>query len=153
MSYSWKERRLHIKRILESARNHILLAVIAFSIVVGISNLIHRYGAHAYLTTERALGGETTSFLIGLVVLCLGLGAATFKHKNKEWYGLVEFIFGLASAYSIAFSMAPEKSTPAQWASLVGSAYVIARGAGNMSEAYAEKQRMTAGVEKDGAGI
>jgi hypothetical protein len=50
-------------------------------------------------------------------------------------YGTVEIIFWIVSGFSIAFSLQPDKPWMPQGATLVGCAYVIARGMNNVHEA------------------
>ena len=86
------------------------------------------------------LGLELTQFLIALTVTAIGVAAFSFKRKNKKWYGNVEVIVGILSAFFVARSMGPNKFDLAKWSTLAGCAYVIARGLGNRDDALKEGQ-------------
>jgi len=106
-----------------------LLAVGVFiETVIGMGSLVFRWLA-------RIFGIHVAQSAIFLVVIIVGTFAHWFKKKNQKWYGLVEVVFGAASAGSISFRMTPGPPLFTQWATLAGCAYVIARGLNNVSEA------------------
>ena len=75
--------------------------------------------------------------LIGMLVIALGCGAHFFKMKSKLRYGQVEILFGAFSAASISGGLGANE-TLSQWIGLAGSAYVVARGLNNWSDALDE---------------
>ena len=66
--------------------------------------------------------------------MALGFGAYHFKKKNQAWYGNVEIFIGFVTAWVIAGTLKPDSIELSKWATLAGSAYVIARGVGNHAE-------------------
>jgi hypothetical protein len=79
-------------------------------------------------------GIAIAQLLIGVCVVGAGTGAYWFKNKNLLWYGRVEIVFGSLPALAISAGLNPENVSAAQWASLVGAAYVIGQGLDNMSD-------------------
>jgi hypothetical protein len=73
--------------------------------------------------------------IIAAGVVGIGLLAHYFKKKNQYLYGLVEITFGAGSAVSISVGMTPGVVLFSRWAALAACAYVVARGANNVSEA------------------
>jgi hypothetical protein len=90
----------------------------------------NKYGSLITSVTGRAL--------IGVFVILFGCSAHLFKMKNKLRYGQCEMLFGAVSAASIAGGLTTQ-DTLSQWVGLAGSAYVVARGLNNWSEALNEK--------------
>jgi hypothetical protein len=88
-----------------------------------------------YPKINRLIGSHATQILLGILVLCMGIGAHWFKRMNQLWYGMVEIMFGAFSGFCIAYTMYPSTAHLTQWSSLVGCAYVIARGFNNVSDA------------------
>jgi hypothetical protein len=83
----------------------------------------------------RFLGDYGTKLLVTTCIVGLGLLAYEFKKRDQLFYGRVEICFGIASAITLAFSSKPNEMHLTQWASLVGAAFVIARGRNNISDA------------------
>ena len=81
------------------------------------------------------LGTHGTQVVIGTGICLMGFGAHAFKKHNQFLYGVVEVIFGGSSAFAVALGISSRSATPSQWATLVGCAYVIARGLNNVSDA------------------
>jgi hypothetical protein len=79
-------------------------------------------------------GVATAQLLIGVCVVGAGTFAYWFKNENPLLYGKLEVIFGALSALVVSRGTDPENITLAQWATLIGAAYVVARGLNNMSE-------------------
>lgn len=101
----------------------------------GAMVLFGNYGKSTYLYLVRVVGPHRTQFIIWLGICAVGLVAHYFKRMSQRWYGMVEVIIGVASAFSIAIGLAPDRISLAQWSSLVGCAYVIARGMNNVYDA------------------
>jgi len=101
---------------------------------------IHKISPHMpaiYAAMARVLGAHLSQFIIGLFIATMGFVAHRFKQRNQRWYGMVEVMIGIVSGFSIAFGMVPSHVVLAQWASLIGCSYVIARGLNNVSDAKA----------------
>jgi hypothetical protein len=92
----------------------------------------------------RVLGPTKVAILAVVVVIVGGGFAFWFKRRSQLMYGAVEMLFGCLSALSVALTLAPGKSLIAQWASLAGSAYVIARGLSNVSDGMKLNTRTSA---------
>jgi hypothetical protein len=118
----WK----YLKDFLWSFVILVLLAVLA--------RLAIEYGHNIYPWLVRIIGPYFSQIAIGSVIALIGWTAYRFKLRSQRWYGIVEAIFGGVSGYAIAFTLAPGKALLPQWASLVGCAYVIARGLNNMRD-------------------
>jgi hypothetical protein len=93
----------------------------------------------------NALGVGLTQFLIALSVCVFGFAAYVFKEKSQKWYGNVELLVGFFTALGVAGTIKPGSFDLSQFATLAGSAYVIARGFGNRAEGKkkAEKEPRT----------
>ena len=83
----------------------------------------------------RLLGIYGVQILIAISIIAIGFLAYEFKKRDQLSYGRVEICFGISSVLALAFSTLPNEIHLPQWVSLVGSAYVIARGRNNVSEA------------------
>lgn len=97
----------------------------------------------AFHLLTRTIGLHWTQVLVALFVVTVGYGAHWFKQANKLWYGYSEMLFGVLSAVLVVSRInfaAVEFSnlTLAQYGTLVGAAYVVARGLNNVSEARRE---------------
>ncbi len=72
----------------------------------------------------------------------IGFGAHHFKRMSKTLYGVCEVLFAVLYAMSNANRIDPAK--PDQqfvWVAILGSAYIVARGLNNISEAVEERHR------------
>jgi len=83
----------------------------------------------------RFLGDYGAKLLVATCIVALGFLAYEFKKRDQLLYGRIEICFGIASGITLAFSSMPNEMHVTQWASLVGSAFVIARGRNNISDA------------------
>ncbi len=75
-----------------------------------------------------------TTLAAGVVIP--GVLAFLFKKKDQFLYGVTETAFGVASGFTLVFSAPPNEIHLTQWASLIGCVYIIARGIGNVNEAF-----------------
>jgi hypothetical protein len=108
-----------------------------------IGRYFKKKGPALYAITARAISPHLTQLLIGSFVVAVGFAAHWFKGKNQHWYGRIEVLFGIVSAFSIAVSLSADRPWLPQGATLVGCAYVIARGMNNMSDAKAKLNTRT----------
>ena len=97
------------------------------------------------------IGIHLTQVLTAVIVVAVGFGAHRFKQVNKLWYGRNEVLFGVISAVFVVsridFGAVEFKSLSlAQFGTLVGCAYVVARGLNNVSEAKAERLSLASTV-------
>jgi hypothetical protein len=72
---------------------------------------------------------------LSAIIIAVGIGAYFFKQMNQHRYGFVEALFGASAVFAVAFGISPLSPTPSQLTTMVGSAYVIARGLNNWAEA------------------
>jgi hypothetical protein len=93
----------------------------------------------SYLVAHIGLHG--TQYLIVLLVSLAGVTAYWFKRHNQRLYGLVEIVFALISATSLASGLTPGQAMISRWAALVGCAYILARGVNNYSDGKQLKAR------------
>jgi hypothetical protein len=63
-----------------------------------------------------------------------------FKIENQKMYGAVEVAFGAVSAWTMHLVFQQNASPFAQYASLLGGAYVVARGLNNIKDANARAE-------------
>ena len=105
--------------------------IIAFSFAAMIV-FSRMYGYRLYVDSVRVFGTYYTQLLIGIIVITTGLLAHRFKQWNQIWYGAVEVIFGCVSSIAIASSLSPSNRILGPLSSLIGCAYVIARGMNNV---------------------
>jgi hypothetical protein len=99
-----------------------------------------------YLTS--AIGLHGTQVLVALLVVACGWCAHRFKQINKLWYGYVEIVFGVFSSVMIVsrvdFAAVEFRNLSlAQFGTLVGAAYVVARGLNNVAESKESHSRQT----------
>jgi hypothetical protein len=72
----------------------------------------------------------------------LGVGAHRFKKINKALYGVSEVVFAVLYAMNNASRVDPSKpDQQVVWVSILGSAYIVARGMNNISDATEERQK------------
>ena len=83
-----------------------------------------------------------------LFVLGFGYAAHWFKTKSQYWYGCSEVAMATALALNVARGMNPGEPMFSRWAALVGTAYIVARGLSNISDAKKEA-RVGADSESD----
>jgi hypothetical protein len=93
------------------------------------------YGSEGFAKAIRLVGLHKTQIILALLMILAGICAYFFKQMTQQWYGFVEAIFGGSAVVAVVLGILPSSATPAQWATLVGSAYVIARGLNNWAEA------------------
>ncbi len=81
------------------------------------------------------LGLHRIQILAGVATIGLGVLTFFFKLRNKMYYGMCEVTFGFVAAWSVSRGLNIPNITLAQFVGLAGSAYIVARGLGNCSEA------------------
>jgi hypothetical protein len=86
---------------------------------------------------------------IGLGVVAVGLGAAIFKKKNRELYGLVEIVVAWFTATTISMRLLSPNHDLSTWASLAGSAYIVSRGIENATHNWKVPQKTSPDVTED----
>jgi|SRR5882724_10695353 len=96
-------------------------------------------GRRVFESLENLVGLHPVQVLLCFTVMGAGAYAFWFKRRNQLWYGIVEVMFGSASGVAVAFGITSTKASLSQWATLVGCAYVIARGLNNCAEAEERK--------------
>ena len=139
-----------------SARiRHLLLEIIASILTWALVLFATHHGGKVYRELGRGLSQPVVLSIVGLVTTLAGYLAHWFKQKNLRIYGRVEMVFGTVSAFAIASAINPERPILPQCVSLVGCAYVVARGLNNISEANARAlkellERLRGMVEKVG---
>jgi len=104
---------------------------------------VKMYGYRIYAYSVQVLGTHFTQLMIGFIVIACGWMAHRFKRKNQVRYGAVEVIFGAVSAFAIASSLSPASRMLGPLTSLIGCAYVIARGMSNVSEGKLKRDAET----------
>ncbi len=70
---------------------------------------------------------------LAVLVLPVGFTAAWYKKKNQLRYGTIEVVAGVLTAFAATFQQKDFDSPRAL--TVVGAAYVVARGFGNIKEA------------------
>jgi hypothetical protein len=84
--------------------------------------------------TVDLLGPKLTQLVIASGIAIIGYGAYRFKRADQYHYGIVEILVAICSAAFVADTLAPGKLELSKWATLAGSAYVVARGLENRSK-------------------
>ena len=115
-------------------------------IALGVALIIEgidAFGLNLYQKSSEALGKHITQTTIATLVCLAGFGAHWAKKINQLRYGIVEIVFGIFSAYAIAWNLPPNELDFARLASLLGAAYVIVRGISNVSEARSKLRTST----------
>jgi len=107
--------------------------VLLLTLISAINTIIVK-GHDIYSATARIVGPHITQIAIGVLVTVMGVFARRFKLKNLRWYGIVEVMFGIISGFSVAFTLSAAKPWIPQGPTLVGCAYVIARGLNNIAD-------------------
>ena len=76
---------------------------------------------------------QVSMIVVGVtaLVVTLGLIAHVFKKVNRQLYGFVEIIFGSISGLSAGLAIKPPGPSLANWVTIAGAAFVVARGVGN----------------------
>lgn len=115
--------------------------IAATSAPVLVAYVIATYGEKILPALNLALGLYGTRFLIFCTVIAFGIGAHSWKQRDQKTYGLGEMIFAITATGFIAFRIVPGQSLLSQWVALGGSAYVVARGMNNFTEAKEKKKK------------
>ena len=116
------------------------LIIVALSI--GVAFLADHYGHSISNQLSAQQDPRMYKIRVAILLIFFGVGAHFFKRISQWWYGSVEVIFGMASIITISWTLIGNGITLVQWASLIGAAYVVARGLNNMHDA--RKIRATA---------
>lgn len=113
----------------------IVAGLAAGALGVTASLLTVARGRDLFAFLYRTLGRFGAQASVACAVLVVGGVAHLFKQKNQFWYGILEVGFAGGCAVSIASGMSPKEALFSQWVALGGTAYVVARGLNNISEA------------------
>ena len=136
-------------KVFEGARRHALKRTIGFlasfafffvfnAIVGGLLSLVVP-PADAWAKLHPAWAMQIS--IVGFAGL-LGVGAHRFKKLNKALYGVSEVVFAVLYAMNNASRIDPSKpDQEVVWVSILGSAYIVARGMNNISDAAEERQK------------
>jgi hypothetical protein len=121
----------------KSFRWEISISLAAFLIGVAVNR---GYDQKLLSFLTRTVGPHFTQFLVAVTVIAVGWGAHLFKRRNQLVYGYVEAFIGVMSAIAIVsrtnFAAVQFTTlTLAQYGTLVGCAYVVARGLNNVQDA------------------
>jgi hypothetical protein len=119
-----------------------LIAVSFTGLVVALVSIPH-LDRHVLRFFVSIFGLHLTQLLAAALVIVLGWLAHRFKSWNKPWYGYVEVAVAAVSAIAVVSrlnlaAIDVGSLTLAQYATLVGAAYVVARGLNNITEAKAQ---------------
>ena len=117
-----------------SERGSLLFYVVLISLAATGVNYAFTWREVIVAYLYETIGSNWTKAVIGSSVLLTGWIAHRFKQKRQILYGLCEVIFAGASAVHVAGRLAPGKGVSTQWGALIGFAYVVARGFGNISK-------------------
>jgi len=91
--------------------------------------------SHAFATLLKIAGLHWAQAVVCALIISAGIAAYFFKQNNQRWYGMVEALFGVGALIAVASGISLSSATGAQWATMFGSAYVIARGLNNLTDA------------------
>ncbi len=124
----------HIRQDITAERGSLLLYVFSISVAaIGVNYAFTWRGVIVAYLYEN-IGSYWTKAIISSSVLATGWIAYRFKKKRQILYGLCEVIFAATSAVHVVGRLAPGMEVPVQWGALIGFAYVVARGLGNISD-------------------
>ena len=101
-------------------------------LAVLITFLMMGHGEQVFHASINEFGLHVTQILVSVIIIGLGVTAHFFKRWHQGLYGLVEMIFAAAAVFGVARTLTAQKLLLAQWATLAGFAYVVARGWGNV---------------------
>jgi hypothetical protein len=74
---------------------------------------------------------------VWLTLIVVAYLAHIFKQRSLGYYGLVEMLFGIVAGYIALAQLSLDQAT--SWLTVLASAYVVVRGAGNISQAVREE--------------
>lgn len=94
-----------------------------------------RYGTKTFWYLGQVLGRTNAELILVVMVFVVSGVAYGLKQQKQGLYGVTEIVFGVGSAFNVAFSMVPGSSTMPQWIGLFGCAYIIVQGVSNVTEA------------------
>jgi uncharacterized membrane protein YjjB (DUF3815 family) len=117
---------------------NLLLEIIASIATWGLVLFATHHGGSVYRELGHIPRQSVVFAIVGLTTTLVGFLAHWFKRKNQRIYGRVEMAFGMVPGFAIASAINPERPLLPQCVSLVGCAYVIARGLNNISDANAK---------------
>jgi hypothetical protein len=101
-------------------------------LAVLIAFLMMGHGEQIFHASINEFGLHMTQLLVSITIIGIGVAAYFFKRWNQGLYGLVEMVFAAAAVFGVARTLTPQRLLLAQWATLGGFAYVVARGWGNV---------------------
>ena len=90
---------------------------------------------------KRAPGRYTN--WIAILVWPVGWAAFRFKQFNQKWYGMVEVVVGIVTAFATTTKGA---FGPTQLLAIVGTIYVVSRGFSNIAEGRKKKEEIEKNV-------
>jgi hypothetical protein len=105
------------------------LVLFALIIIGGV-----RFGQQSLAFISRQSPTVAVRVLAAVVVLAVGYAAYSFKRKHQMWYGFMEIVVGMITAFTLANAVDAHYLLLSQGTAFVGSVYVVARGFSNMRE-------------------
>ena len=118
---------------------------IATAVFYGIVLIIGKFfGRRIFAALSNLIGLHSTQVAISVLTIGAGVLAFRFKKRNQSLYGLVEVVFGATSGIAVAFTISLRSSSLTQWATLIGCAYVMARGFSNYDDAKGRRAKSAA---------
>jgi hypothetical protein len=117
-------------------------------LTVLVAFLMMGHGEQIFHTSINEFGLHMTQVVVSITIIGTGVAAYFFKRWNQGLYGLVEMIFAAAAVFGVARTLTPQKLLLAQWATLGGFAYVVARGWGNVWDYRQTMQPTKVGIRR-----
>jgi hypothetical protein len=109
----------------------IVVLIILLGCVVGAMLLLFMLLRFA----DAVQGTHSAKIVLTVVVILAGIFAHFLKRLDQYFYGVIEVYFGMVSTVASTIYLSWDKATPVQAMSLIGCAYVIARGLNNIFDA------------------
>ena len=118
-----------------------LFTSIVINILLGLTAIVAGAAAkkgvdsHALPHFVNRIGIHKTQAIIALVAISLGWLAHYFKTRWQYRYGVAEVCFAAVSAWNLAHGLSTQEALLSRWVALIASAYIAARGLGNIADA------------------
>ena len=108
--------------------------IVSFVLAVfGVAFWLDKNGDAILKWFVNELGIPKIQYIVGFLVLALGIGAYQYKKKYQRFYGLIEMVFGCVTGVLATKHVDLDKVFPTL-ATLGGCVYVVARGSINFAE-------------------
>lgn len=118
-----------------------LVSSVIVNIIIGIVMIVASatvqkgiQSPSAFGNLVKAIGLHSVQALAAVVAIACGVLAYRIKRRWQYHYGFAEICFAGISAWHLAAGLSTHEVLLSRWVALIASAYIAARGVGNMAD-------------------